>query len=167
MAPAMSLPKSWLMRHVAFSVVILLVAPFGRAETALFTPPVLGVQAVSAAEVLSQTAVQGTNQAASAGSKPGAVPDNPRIQDGSISQPSASPQSVTPNQQDSTPVGTAAAPDLRPGGAPASRPAGAAIAPAKQSRARSFSIRVALLVGAGIAIGTVAMASLASSSRPH
>jgi len=40
-------------------------------------------------------------------------------------------------------------------GVMASRPAGAAIAPAKQRRARTIAIRVALIVGAGVAIGTV------------
>ncbi|MGC2636789.1 MAG: hypothetical protein WA294_06400 [Acidobacteriaceae bacterium] len=88
-----------------------------------------------------------------------------------------SPQSAPQDQQPSSsatqqnsqtqPVGTAVAPVLKPEGNPGSRPAGAAIAPAKQRRVRRFTIRVALLVGAGIAIGTVAAASLGSPSHPH
>jgi hypothetical protein len=64
------------------------------------------------------------------------------------------------------PVGTAAAPYVRPEGIPASRPAGAAIAPAKQRRVRIYAIRIALLVGAAVAIGTVVAASEGSPARP-
>ena len=79
------------------------------------------------------------------------------------------PQATPREPQSSTPLpqGTAAAPDLRPEGSPASRPAGAAIAAAKQKRSHSFAIRVGLLVGAGIAIGTVVALSAGSSSRPN
>lgn len=73
----------------------------------------------------------------------------------------APPDSVSPTQ------GTAAAPDMRPEGSPGSRPAGAAIAAAKQRRAHTFAIRVGLLVGAGIAIGTVVALTAGSSSRPN
>ena len=83
-------------------------------------------------------------------------------------QQEVAPTAVPAGQQTSTqPVGTAAAPYVKPEGVPASRPAGAAIAPAKQRRSYSFAIRVGLLIGAGIAIGTVAAASLNSPSRPH
>jgi hypothetical protein len=64
-------------------------------------------------------------------------------------------------------VGTAAAPYLKPDGTPAASPTGAAIAPAKQKRKHSYAIRMGLLVGGAIAIGTVAGLSAASSSKPH
>ena len=66
------------------------------------------------------------------------------------------------------PVGTAAAPYTKTTGFAASRPAGAVIAPAKQKRARSILIRVGVIVGAVIAVGTVAAltTSGASHSRP-
>lgn len=73
----------------------------------------------------------------------------------------------TQQQNQKQPVGTAVAPVVKPEGVAASRPAGAAIAPAKQRRVRSFAIRVGLLVAAGVAIGTVAAASLGSPARPH
>jgi hypothetical protein len=84
-------------------------------------------------------------------------------------QSQQTPQTAPANQQTpaTQPVGTAAAPYIKPEGVPASRPAGAAIAPAKQRRIRQIAIRVGLLVGAGIAIGTVAAASLGSPARPH
>jgi hypothetical protein len=69
-------------------------------------------------------------------------------------------------QQDNKPVGTAAAPEAKPTGVAASRPAGAVIAPAKQRRAHAILIRVGIIVGAGVAIGTVAGLSRGSSSRP-
>jgi len=65
------------------------------------------------------------------------------------------------------PVGTAAAPYEKVTGVPASRPAGAAIAPAKQKRTRSILIKVGLIVAAGVAIGAVVALSTASSSKPH
>lgn len=64
------------------------------------------------------------------------------------------------------PVGTAAAPYEKPAGVAASRPAGAVIAPAKQRRARSIFIKVGVIVGAGVAVGTVVALSHSSSSRP-
>ena len=63
-------------------------------------------------------------------------------------------------------AGTAAGPYIKPGGVPASRPAGAAIAPAKQRRIRVIAIRLGLIVGAAIAVGTVAAATLGSPSHP-
>ena len=71
-------------------------------------------------------------------------------------------------QQSTSPkaVGTAAAPYEKPIGVAASRPAGAVIAPAKQRRVRSFLISIGIVVGAGVAIGTVAALSHASPSHP-
>lgn len=79
--------------------------------------------------------------------------------------PNASPQ----QQQSGTsaPVGTAVAPYEKGTGIAASRPAGAVIAPAKQKRTRSFMIKVGVLIGAAVAVGTVVGVSLASPSRPH
>ena len=54
-----------------------------------------------------------------------------------------------------------------PLGIAASRPAGAAIAPAKQRRTRSILIKVGLIVGAAVAIGTVVALSESSPSRPN
>lgn len=64
------------------------------------------------------------------------------------------------------PVGTAAAEWLPVMGVAASRPAGAALAPAKQRRARAVVIKVGALLAAGAAVGTVMALSEASPSRP-
>jgi len=64
------------------------------------------------------------------------------------------------------PLGTAVAQPLQTTGVAASRPAGAAVAPARQHRVRTILIRVGALVGAGAALGTTMALSQASPSRP-
>ncbi len=64
------------------------------------------------------------------------------------------------------PQGAAAARVQPTTGAAASQPAGAALAPVKQKRSRSFLIRLGVLAGAGIAVGTVVALSSASPSKP-
>jgi hypothetical protein len=81
----------------------------------------------------------------------------------SSSQSSSSQQQQEPSQ----PVGTAAAPYEKTMGIAASRPAGAAIAPAKQKRVRTILISVGVIVAAGVAVGSVAGLSHASSSHPQ
>ena len=78
------------------------------------------------------------------------------------SQQPSQPQSGTTQK----PVGTAAAEAPAPVGIAASNPSGAAIAPAKQRRVRVFLIKVGAIVGAGVAVGTVAALSAGSPSRP-
>jgi hypothetical protein len=79
-------------------------------------------------------------------------------------QPVATPASE-PTAPASPPVGTALAPAIRARGTAGSRVAGAAVAPAKQRRIRTFAIRAALLAGAAVAIGVVVAASKASPAR--
>jgi hypothetical protein len=91
-------------------------------------------------------------------------------------QPSQQPQTQQPNQQTQQtqqpnaprqpPVGTAAAPYEKPTGVPGSRPAGAAIAPAKQRRVRAIVISLAVVLAGAGAIGAVAGMSKASHSQP-
>jgi hypothetical protein len=64
-------------------------------------------------------------------------------------------------------VGTAAAPTPEVAGVAGSRLTGAVIAPAKQRRVRTFLIRIGVVVGACVAIGTVAALSHSSSSQPR
>ena len=64
------------------------------------------------------------------------------------------------------PQGVAAARIQPATGTAASKPAGAAIAPAKQRRVRTFLIRFGAIAGAGVAIGTVIALSSASPSKP-
>jgi outer membrane biosynthesis protein TonB len=64
------------------------------------------------------------------------------------------------------PQGAAAARVQPTTGTAASQPAGAALAPAKQKRSRAFLIRLGVLAGASIAVGTVVALSSASPSKP-
>jgi len=66
----------------------------------------------------------------------------------------------------SEPVGTATAERAPTAGGAASRPAGAAIAPAKQRQVRSLLIKLGAVAGAGAALGTVMALTKASPSTP-
>lgn len=77
------------------------------------------------------------------------------------------PQSA-PTPQDSTqaPTGAAGAKTAPVKGAPAAQPVGAAVAPVRQHGHRSLLIKAGLLVGAGVAVGTIVALSDRSPSRP-
>jgi hypothetical protein len=84
------------------------------------------------------------------------------------SQPSSqAPASTAPQQTETKPAGTAAAPVEKTSGVAASRPAGAVIAPAKQRRSRAILIRLSIVIGAAVAVGTVVALSRASPARPN
>lgn len=115
-----------------------------------------------------QAAKQGTDTSRAEAAFPDA-PDPVGSQAADRSGQSGTPQSGSEQPQSSAPkpVGTAAAPYEKTTGVAASRPAGAVIAPAKQRRARSILIRVSVIVGAAVAVGTVVALSHASPSRPN
>jgi hypothetical protein len=103
------------------------------------------------------------------------LPDSPgsvRLRAEAAQQQPPAPKMSAPQTQPSSsdgiqqPLGAAAAESTNTSGVAASEPAGAAIAPAKQRRVRSFLIKMGAVVGAGIAIGTVFALSSASPSRP-
>jgi hypothetical protein len=76
------------------------------------------------------------------------------------------PSTAPPKSSVVEPTGTAAAQAGKVSGSAASRPAGAAIAPAKQRQVRSVLIKIGVIAGAGVALGTVAALSQASPSKP-
>ena len=140
-------------KPVAIGLALLMIAPLGLAEA---TPlPSAPVPQTPGTQQDGQNPATAAQQPANA---PAAAP-------GQNGEPQAAPQSSQTNPP--PPQGTAAAPVERTVGVAASRPAGAAIAPAKQKRARSFLIRVGIVVGAAVAVGTVVALSNASPSRPH
>ncbi len=144
----MKISNSWFRSYIAIGLVVLLTAPMSEAQGVLPQQP---------------TGDQQTQSAST---------PQPQSQDSSSQDtggPPVAPQSSTGQAQSGsqTPVGTAAAPYEKNTGIAASRPAGAVIAPGKQRRARSFAIRVAIVVGAAVAIGTVVALSKASPSRPN
>jgi energy-converting hydrogenase Eha subunit A len=97
------------------------------------------------------------------------LPENPAPAPSNQVSPNPPPQTPAPQvQAPSEPTGTAAAEAEQPGGSAASKPAGAAIAPAKQRQVRSLLIKVGFIAGAAVALGTVYALSAASPGRvPH
>lgn len=87
-------------------------------------------------------------------------------------QPPQQPQTTTipeapqPKQQPEQPVGAAAAEKVPVAGGAAAKPAGAAIAPAKQHQTRSLLIKLGAVVAGAAAIGTVYALSKGSPSKP-
>jgi hypothetical protein len=87
------------------------------------------------------------------------------------SQPAApavqAPQTAQTDQKKNTePQGTAVAGEARTAGGPASKPAGSAIAPAKQKQVRSLLIKLGLIAAGGAAVGTVYALTRSTSSTP-
>jgi hypothetical protein len=82
------------------------------------------------------------------------------------------PQAATPTpqpkpeQQMQEPLGTATAEGVPTVGGGASRPAGAAIAPAKQSQRRSLLLKLGAIAAVGVAGGTIYALSKGTSARP-
>ena len=72
-------------------------------------------------------------------------------------------QPAEPQQQ---PSGAAGAKAATPKGAPVAQPVGAAVAPPRQRGHRSLIIKLGLLAGGGIAVGSAIALSERSPSRP-
>jgi anti-anti-sigma factor len=167
-------PGRWLKRHVAGCLVFLLIAPLAAAAPPQQETSSSRQADVSAAQAQPQSQVSGSgaSEANYEPFQPQALPDSPgtvRSQTSDNNQQSSSGQQPSPKKQQDVsqePVGTAAAEFIKTTGVAASKPAGSAIAPAKQRRARSILIKVAAIAGAGAAVGAVVALSAASPSRP-
>jgi anti-anti-sigma factor len=162
-----------LRRQIVGSLVLLLITPFAaavpRAQQEATPSEQVGTSS-TARQAESPDSSNGGKKADIEASQPDALPNSPgtvRSQAVDTSR-EFSGQQPSSTQQNGTqePLGTAAAPPLKTTGIAASRPAGAAIAPAKQRRTRSILIKVGAIVGAGVAVGTVVALSKASPSRP-
>jgi anti-anti-sigma factor len=156
-----------LRRQIAGCLVLLLLAPLAHAVPSSQQEANPGQQGggASSAQTQSQGSDSGDRKANTESSSSEALPDSPgavRSQDRQSNWQRPSPKVQTGAQE---PLGTAAAPSVKTTGVAASRPAGAAIAPAKQKRTRSILIKVGAIVGAGVAVGTVVALSTASPSR--
>jgi hypothetical protein len=79
---------------------------------------------------------------------------------------STNAQPAQPVTQRENPVGTAAAEKGVTRGGAASKPAGTAIAPAKQRQVRSLLIKLGVVAAAGVAVGTVLGLSKGSPTSP-
>ncbi|MFY9742861.1 MAG: hypothetical protein WA252_17945 [Candidatus Sulfotelmatobacter sp.] len=107
-----------------------------------------------------------TNQTAPNQTAPNQAPaDQNQVSQASPNQSSSNQSS--PNQAPvQRPVGTAAAEAPNRSGIAASEPAGVAIAPAKQHRARTIIIRTGAIIGAAVALGVVIGLTEATGSKP-
>lgn len=96
------------------------------------------------------------------------LPNAPSTQQPGKQMPAQeTPAQPAPHTQNQTePLGTATAPGVRSVGGGASKPAGTAIAPAKQRQYRSLFVKLGLIAGAGVALGTVYALSRGTSSLP-
>lgn len=161
----------WFYRQIAAGLVLLLATPLGVASASAQQETPSSQQAVNASASQAQQAKadsQSTPQLADAPSPQTALQAStvPASEAVARSQDASAPQSAPQQSGPAQPLGTAAAPSQPDTGVAASKPSGAAIAPGRQKRARSFVIKVGLLVGAAVAVGTVVALSSASSSRP-
>jgi hypothetical protein len=104
----------------------------------------------------------GVPQSSTPASTPAAQAPLPDAPQPVPAQPSAPAQQSIAQE----PLGTAAAEQIKTAGGGASRPAGNAIAPAKQHQYRSMLIKLGAVAAAGIAVGTVYGLSRATSSTP-
>jgi outer membrane biosynthesis protein TonB len=98
-----------------------------------------------------------------------ASPNTSELPDAPMPAQAAQQEQTDPSQTQNpgtAPSGAAAAKAAPAKGAPASRPVGAAIAPAKQRGHRSLLIKVGLVAGACVAVGSVVALSKASSAKP-
>jgi hypothetical protein len=82
------------------------------------------------------------------------------------SEQDQSKQAQQPKQPVTEPAGAAAAEKVPTTGGAASRPAGVAIAPAKQHQARSLLVKLGAIAAAGVAAGTVYGLSRGTPSTP-
>ena len=97
---------------------------------------------------------------------PAPQPEQPQ----NATQPAPATTTTAPAPQTqkpaSEPVGAAAAERVPTAGGAASKPAGAAIAPAKQHQTRSLFIKIGAIAAGGLAAGSVYALSRGTSSKP-
>ncbi len=161
---------------IASFLIMFLAVPFAEAASTLRQglPPRQQIQGIDALQDRSDTTIPAPNNPSANTTTPRTLfvdPEFLRPRAIALDQQS-SPAPIAPEQQQqqnstSMPLGTAVAPDEKTVGVAASRPAGAVIAPAKQRRTRSILIKVGVLLGACVALGTVLALSAGSPSRPH
>jgi hypothetical protein len=81
-------------------------------------------------------------------------------------QTTTAPDAPQPKKQPAEPVGAAAAESVPTAGGAAAKPAGVAIAPAKQHQTRSLLLKIGAIAAAGAALGAVFALSHSTPSTP-
>lgn len=134
------------------SVLLLFVMLGGPQMAQAWTMPQEGQQSSSSSSQQGVTSNTGTQPPAEA------LPNAPSTQQDQ--------QPANAKQKDKAPLGAAAAEAGVTAGGAASRPAGSAIAPAKQGQRRSLLIKIGLIAAGGAAIGAVYALSRGTGSVP-
>ncbi len=111
-------------------------------------------------------AQQPTSSSTGTTEAPAPLPNAPSAQAAQNPQPADNSSRPAPQKQDQNPLGAAAAQQGVTAGGAASRPAGNAIAPAKQRQMRSLLIKLGAIAAGGAAIGTVVALSRGTKSTP-
>lgn len=111
-----------------------------------------------------------SSQSSTAVQKDASLPDAPQVQDSPVQDSQIQAPQIqdlqTTQQPTQAPTGAAGAKSVPVKGAPVAQPVGAAVAPARQRGHRSLLIKAGLLLGGGIAVGTVVALSERSPTRP-
>lgn len=155
------------------------VQPSDLPDTPSTTQQKLASEAQARIELAQQTAPAVPNASTPAESNPPQTETSSQPSPsnaGNGAPPATAPSATTTDSSSTTqastqtgtqqPVGAAAAQLGRTTGGGAAKPAGAALAPAKQKQSRSLLLKLGLIGGAAIALGTVVGLSQASPSRP-
>jgi hypothetical protein len=135
----------------------------GSAQTGAVPPAQNKDELASQAQAAPSGGTAGTGSAQPITSYPdasGVDQQNQPAQTGSL------PAAPLPKTQPTEPQGAATAEKVSTSGGAAAKPAGVAIAPAKQHRTRSLLIKVGALAAAGVAAGTVYALSRGTPSVP-
>ncbi len=111
-------------------------------------------------------AQQPTSSSTGTTEAPAPLPNAPSAQAAQNPQPANASPTPTLQKQDQNPLGAAAAQQGVTAGGAASRPAGNAIAPAKQRQMRSLLIKLGAIAAGGAAIGAVVALSRGTKSTP-
>jgi hypothetical protein len=146
--------------------------------------PIVGFALCSAPEVVAQEAAPAPQQPQQTGTTidPSKGPLQPiptqeqqeaprTVYPGQESDLTQTPQPATPPPETKAeplqePLGTATAEGVTTVGGGASRPAGVAIAPAKQNQRRSMLLKLGAIAAAGVAGGTIYALSKGTSAKP-
>lgn len=148
----------WSKRSIAVALMLLLCGvPQLIAQTQPSPPPQQTQTAPSGQSGVVPDPAQGPLQPVPT-PEPQQFPDAPSAaQPAPATTPQPSQPAAAPQQRPATnePVGTAAAPAPTVSGGPASKPAGTAIAPAKQRQVRSLVLKIGAIAAAGATLGIV------------
>ncbi len=137
-----------------FSVLLLFVLLGGPQMAQAWVLPQQQQQSTTAPDQQSSPAPQSPGVTSNTGTTEPPLPNAP------------SQEQSNTKQKDKTPLGAAAAEAGVTAGGAASRPAGSAIAPAKQGQKRSLLIKLGLIAAGGAAVGAVYGLSRGTGSKP-